>query len=463
MKVFDSDSKQKNILDKNNLVKIYVCGPTVYDYCHLGHARIMVVFDTLVKHLRFNGYQVKYVRNITDIDDKIINKSLIEQVSIQDLTSYFIDAMHQDEKSLKVSQPDLEPRATENLTQMAEIITSLIHKGCAYQIDKGDVYFKVNTFKNYGDLSKKKLDELATGARVTENKAKKSPLDFVLWKVEIDPSMPSWQVGDLKSGRPGWHIECSAMAMKYLGSNLDIHGGGADLLFPHHENEKAQSEAFSGEQFVKNWMHVGFVQINQQKMSKSLNNFSTIKDLLKDNTPEILRLFLLSSHYRSPIDFSDANIQKAKNDLQKLYNVFLSFENYETLAILQPKLTPKLEYFYTAFNEALDDDLNTPVALKTLFELTKYINKEKDINGLYLLLQLAKNLEILQTPPLEFFSTKISAEDLSDDQIQDLINQRQVAKLGLDYQTADEIRDKLLKSGIKLFDKTDGTNYTRGN
>jgi len=305
LKLYNTEKRQKEIFKpiKDNQVGLYVCGVTVYDYCHVGHARVMVVFDTLVRHLRQLGYDVTYVRNITDIDDKIIKRAIENQQSIQTLTQRFIAAMHEDEKSLNVLRPDIEPKATDYMPQIEQMIAKLVEKGFAYVAENGDVYFHVKADEDYGRLSGKTLDDLASGARVEINTAKQDPLDFVLWKAS-KVNEPAW-ASPWGEGRPGWHIECSAMSTQCLGNHFDIHGGGMDLSFPHHENEIAQSECATGETYVNLWMHCGFVRIDDEKMSKSLGNFFTIREVLKQYHPEVIRYFLLASHYRSPVNYSE--------------------------------------------------------------------------------------------------------------------------------------------------------------
>ena len=373
LKIYNTLTSQKEVFKPINpsTVGIYVCGMTVYDFCHMGHARVLVMFDLMTRHMRRTFPEVKYVRNITDIDDKIINRAIENQEDIYSLTNRFIEAMHEDEIALNILKPDLEPRATDSIDQMYSMIESLIEKGFAYQGKNGDVYFSVRSFKNYGKLSGKNLDELEAGARVDIESNKRDPLDFVLWKM-AKPNEPTWSSpwGD---GRPGWHIECSAMSTHHLGNHFDIHGGGIDLTFPHHENEIAQSEGANNCSFVNTWMHVGFVNINDEKMSKSLNNFFTIRDVLEKYDGETLRYFLISSHYRSPLNFSNENLASAKSALTRLYTAIRGL-SASTKAMNQVSINFDYE---KRFNEALDDDFNTPIALSILFEIAKHANTER--------------------------------------------------------------------------------------
>ena len=374
LKIYNTLTSQKEVFKPINpsSVGIYVCGMTVYDFCHMGHARVLVMFDLMTRHMRRTFPEVKYVRNITDIDDKIINRAIENQEDIYSLTNRFIEAMHEDEIALNILKPDLEPRATDSIDQMYSMIESLIEKGFAYQGKNGDVYYSVRSFKNYGKLSGKNLDELEAGARVDIESDKRDPLDFVLWKM-AKPNEPKWSSpwGD---GRPGWHIECSAMSTHHLGNHFDIHGGGMDLTFPHHENEIAQSEGANNCSFVNTWMHVGFVNINDEKMSKSLNNFFTIRDVLEKYDGETLRYFLISSHYRSPLNFSDENLASAESALTRLYTAIRGL-SASTKAMNQVSMHFDYE---KRFNEALDDDFNTPIALSILFEIAKHANTERE-------------------------------------------------------------------------------------
>jgi cysteinyl-tRNA synthetase len=454
LQIYNTESRRKETFKpiQPGKVGLYVCGVTVYDYCHVGHARVMVVFDTFVRHLRAQGYDVKYVRNITDIDDKIINRALERGESINALTARFIDAMHEDERALNVLPPDEEPRATEHMQDILQMIETLLGKGCAYRADNGDVYFSVRDFPDYGRLSHKKLEDLEAGARIDVNAAKKDPLDFVLWKAAKpeEPDEAKWPA-PFGSGRPGWHIECSAMSTRCLGPHFDIHGGGMDLQFPHHENEIAQSECATGEHFVNYWMHVGFVRINDEKMSKSLSNFFTIREVIKAYHPEVLRTFLLSAHYRSPVNYSEENLEKAKAELQRLYGVLENIRPGEVVADTE---------YERRFNAALNDDLNTPQAFAVLFELARDINKSQDPALAGLLVKLGQRLGILYDTPEAFFRSDAGAE-LSEEEIERLIEARNQARKDRDFARADQIRDELKGAGIELLDGPEGTRWRR--
>jgi cysteinyl-tRNA synthetase len=461
LKIYNTLSKQKEVFQPidPNKVGMYVCGMTVYDYCHMGHARVLVMFDVITRHLRRHFPKVEYVRNITDIDDKIIKRAVENKEDIYSLTNRFIDAMHEDEQALGVLPPDVEPRATDAIDQMFYMIETLIEKGIAYQGSNGDVYYSVRDFEGYGKLSGKNLDELEAGARVDVETDKRDPLDFVLWKM-AKPSEPSWSSpwGD---GRPGWHIECSAMSCHHLGNHFDIHGGGMDLTFPHHENEIAQSEGANGTTFVNTWMHVGFVNINDEKMSKSLGNFFTIRGVLESYDGETLRYFIMSSHYRSPLNFSDDNLNLAKTSLTRLYTAIRGLSASDAA---MDEVSQRFD-FESRFNASLDDDFNTPTALSILFELAKAINsqREKDIdqaNALAQLLQkLGSYIGILQTDADSFLKQGV---DLADEDIDAKIKQRDEAKANKDFALSDQIRDELTELGIILEDSASGTSWRRG-
>ena len=416
------------------------------------------MFDVITRHMRHTFPEVKYVRNITDIDDKIINRSIENQEDIYSLTNRFIEAMHEDEIALNILKPDLEPRATDSIDQMNSMIDSLIEQGFAYQGENGDVYYSVRNFKNYGKLSGKNLDDLEAGARVDIESDKRDPLDFVLWKM-AKPNEPKWSSpwGD---GRPGWHIECSAMSTHHLGNHFDIHGGGMDLTFPHHENEIAQSEGANNCSFVNTWMHVGFVNINDEKMSKSLNNFFTIRDVLEKYDGETLRYFLISSHYRSPLNFSDENLTSAKSALTRLYTAIRGL-SASTKAMDQVSIRFDYE---KRFNEALDDDFNTPIALSILFEIAKHANTEreddKDQAGALseLLKKLGNHIGIMGYDADDYLKMGI---ELSDEKIDEKIRQRESARASKDFAMSDQIRDELLALGIILEDSINGTTWRR--
>ena len=460
LQIFNTLSKTKEPFHPINSehIGIYVCGMTVYDFCHMGHARVLVMFDIITRHLRRQFPKVTYVRNITDIDDKIIKRAIENGEIIDQLTNRFIDAMHEDEKALGILPPDVEPRATESMNEIFYMIETLVEKGIAYQGKGGDVYYSVRKFPNYGKLSGKNLDDLEAGARVDVEDDKDDPLDFVLWKM-AKPEEPSWESpwGD---GRPGWHIECSAMSSNHLGNHFDIHGGGMDLSFPHHENEIAQSEGAHDCKFVNTWMHVGFVNVNEEKMSKSLGNFFTIREVLESYDGETLRYFILSSHYRSPLNFSDANLDNAKNAITKLYT---SLRGLKSSTASTDEISQRLDY-EQRFDAALDDDFNTPIAISILFEISKQINleKEKDVDFASalsgLLVRLGGYLGILQNSPEDFLKQGVQ---LSDEEIDQKIKDRNLARSEKDFVLSDQIRDELEAHGIILEDSAEGTSWRR--
>ena len=458
LKIYNTLTNQKEEfqpIDANH-IGIYVCGMTVYDFCHMGHARVLVMFDVITRHLRRTFPKVKYVRNITDIDDKIISRAIENNEDIYSLTNRFIDAMHEDEKSLGVLSPDIEPRATDSIDKMIDMIDILSKQGLAYQGKNGDVFYSVRKFKEYGKLSGKNLDDLMAGARVDIESNKKDPLDFVLWK-KAKSDEPSWSSpwGD---GRPGWHIECSAMSNHFISNHFDIHGGGMDLTFPHHENEIAQSEGANNCKFVNTWMHVGFVNIDDEKMSKSLNNFFTIRDVLKSYDGETLRYFLISSHYRSPLNYSEANIKSAQSGLKRLYNAL------KGLSINTKDSSISGTDYEEKFNEALNDDFNTPMALSILFEIAKQINIERTTNPEKAsalssqLVKLGNYIGILEYNAEEYL--KLGSE-LSESEISKKIEQREAARNNKEFALSDQIRDELIELGIILEDSINGTSWRR--
>jgi len=449
LKIYNSKTQQKEIfkpIDPNN-IGIYVCGITVYDYCHIGHARTAIAFDVIVRYLKFKygATKVKFVRNITDIDDKIIKRAQENNESVTELTTRFITAMNQDFNNLGLIKPDQEPKATEYMAPMIALIRTLESKNYAYQASNGDVFYNVRAFKTYGSLAKRDIDEVIAGSRVDVNEAKHDPLDFVLWKMAKDGE-PAWD-SPWGKGRPGWHLECSAMAMDLLGETFDLHGGGFDLIFPHHENECAQSEAATGKEFVKSWLHVGFLQINKEKMAKSLNNFVTIKDVLQLVNAEELRFFMLSGHYRSQLDYDLEQVQLTRNALDRFY-----------IALNQVAANPGAKAaqnteFEARFIAAMDDDFNTPEAIAVLFDLAREINKTQDASLGMLLKNLAGTLGLLQRDPKAALG--IVSENL-DGKIQTLIDQRELARQNKDYAEADRIRAELTKLGVSLNDKPQG-------
>jgi cysteinyl-tRNA synthetase len=447
-------------------IDMYVCGMTVYDYCHIGHARVMVAFDYIIRFLRSQGWSVKYVRNITDIDDKIIQRANENGESITALTDRFIQAMNEDAENLGCLHPDEAPRATDYIDQMQNMIGNLVNKGTAYPANNGDVYFQVEKFAKYGRLSGRKLEDMQAGAseRVDVEVEKKHPFDFVLWK-HAKENEPSW-ASPWGNGRPGWHIECSAMSTCCLGNHFDIHGGGSDLMFPHHENEIAQSEASTDEQYVNYWMHVGFINSDGEKMSKSLGNFFTIRDVMEKFHPEVIRYFIVSSHYRSPVNFSDFALKEAKNALSRFYHSFKAYQQS-----YGEKTTEALdETLVERFNTAMRDDFNTSEAIAVLFEINKELNRAvKDENAeqatVYYstLRHLTHILGLIQYNVDEFLKSDIGQEalGLSEEQVADLIQQRVDAKKAKEFAKADEIRQSLLDQGIVLEDTRQGTIWRR--
>jgi cysteinyl-tRNA synthetase len=437
-------------------VRMYVCGMTVYDYCHLGHARVMVVFDMVQRWLRTSGFDVTYVRNITDIDDKIIKRAVENGESISSLTQRFIEAMDQDAAALGVQKPDHEPRATQYVPQMLGLIEQLEKNGLAYQAKDGDVNYSVRDFPTYGKLSGKSLDDLRAGERVELNTGKRDPLDFVLWKAakESEPEEVKWD-SRWGKGRPGWHIECSAMGCELLGAHFDIHGGGEDLQFPHHENEIAQSEGANGETFVNYWMHNGFVRIDNEKMSKSLGNFFTIRDVLKTYDAEVVRFFILRAHYRSPLNYSDAHLNDAKHALTRLYTA---------LKEVSPDAAPldMSEGHAVRFVEAMNDDFNTPIAIAVLFDLANEVNKTRSPVLARQLKALAGSIGFLQRAPQEFLQAgPAEAGGMSEAAIEERIAARAAAKKAKNFAEADGIRAELLANGIVLEDKPGGVTEWR--
>ncbi len=431
-------------------IGLYVCGITVYDRCHLGHARSMVCFDVIVRFLRHAGYEVMYVRNITDIDDKIIARANERAISIQTLTEAYIEAMHEDERALRITPPDAEPRASEHLPHIIELIKRLIASGHAYVSGNGDVCYEVSRFQDYGKLSQKDLDGLMAGARVEVVKEKRSPLDFVLWK-KAKAGEPCW-ISPWGEGRPGWHIECSAMAMNQLGEHFDIHGGGQDLQFPHHENEIAQSEAATCKPYANYWLHVGMLQVNHEKMSKSTGNFYTIEDVLEIYHPEVVRYFLLSNHYRSPLNYSKETIQNAGKALMRLY---------QSLKDLDTSHKDYLANWVDQFNEAMEDDFNTPIALSVLFQLSHEVNKTKSAHLAATLKYLGGIMGILQEVPDTFLQAGMTVQPEGTDAIETLIAERERARAERNWDRADEIRRALMEQGIELEDAAHGTTWRR--
>jgi cysteinyl-tRNA synthetase len=452
LSLYNSLTNQKEIFKPitPNEVRLYVCGMTVYDFCHLGHARVMIIFDVINRWLKLSGYSVQYVRNITDIDDKIIKKAAEENITIKELTERFIMEMNKDADALGILRPDSEPKATNHISDIINMIQILIDKEFAYVGDNKDVYYSVSDFKGYGKLSGKTLKDLRAGNRVDIDQNKKNNFDFVMWK-SAKKDEPSWE-SPWGAGRPGWHIECSAMSNKILGNHFDIHGGGQDLQFPHHENEIAQSEAANNCKMANYWLHNGFVKIDDEKMSKSLGNFFTIRSILKKYLPEVVRFFILKAHYRSPLNYSDINLDDAKQGLTRLY---LSVRNKIKS---QKSEIDWSDNYAIRFKAALDDDFNTPAAVAVLYELANEINKNKDNQRIELLVNLANSLGILTMKPEDFLQGVLMSP-IGDGGliIDDLIEERNLAKKNKNYEEADRIRKLLLENDILLEDTAEGT------
>lgn len=460
--IYNTLTKQKEefISIKPKHVGIYVCGMTVYDYCHVGNARVFIFFDTVVKYLRKIGFDVNYVKNITDIDDKIIKRAQENNCDYQEIAEKFTVFLHEDELKLGVSSVSHEPRATEHIPQIIEIIQALLDKGYAYIADNGDVYYKISKFDRYGQLAHQDIENLRAGSRVEVSAEKQDPLDFVLWKM-AKANEPSWP-SPWGNGRPGWHIECSAMSRHYLGDHFDIHGGGADLQFPHHQNEVAQSEAACGDKFVNFWMHVGFVRVDNEKMSKSLGNFFTVREVLKKYHPEVLRYFILSSHYRSPLNYSDESLENAKAALDRIY-----------LALRGLNLSPENKFsadliksFEEKFYAAMNDDFNTPEAFAVLFDVVREINRLRAADKMgdaailgEKLCEMGKVFGILQQDPEQFL--RAGSTDDDNAHIEELIKERNDARKNKDWKLADQIRAQLTAMGIVLEDTATGTSWRR--
>jgi len=454
MKIYNSLTGKKEILEtlEPNRVKMYVCGMTVYDHTHIGHARTFLCFDVIVRYLRHAGFTVDYIRNITDVDDKIIERSKKLNIEALELTLKYIDSMQHDFNSLGMIDPDQEPKATENIPSIIKVIEKLIEKNHAY-IGKSDVYFSTDSFAEYGRLSRRNTEEMLAGARVNVDEEKRNPADFVLWK-KAEQGL-AWD-SPWGKGRPGWHIECSAMSMDALGESFDIHGGGMDLKFPHHENEIAQSKCSTGKDFATYWMHTGSLRIDQEKMSKSLDNFITIREALKSFSSEVLRYFLISSHYRSPMNFSIDGLTEAQASLDRLYTALKDCE------IQVEEVENEFSFQY---KKMMDDDFNVPGALAVLFDMAKSINSFKDSDQFdqanqhaTILVSLAKPLGVLQQDPEDYLKTGVQ---LSEDKIEDLIREREVARTNRDFKKSDQIRDELISMNIVLEDSADGTSWRR--
>ena len=453
IKFYNSLTNQKEdfVPIREGEVGMYICGMTVYDNCHLGHARAMMAFDILARYLRYQNYKVNFIRNITDIDDKIIERANENKETIDALTDRTIASMQEDFSMLGLELPTNEPRATDHIGGMIKMISTLIDKGHAYHSEGGDVFFAVRTFPEYGKLSNKNIDDLNPGSRIEEDGSKKDPLDFVLWK-SAKPNEPSWN-SPWGLGRPGWHIECSVMSLENLGNHFDIHGGGPDLLFPHHENEIAQSECASDHKFANYWMHSGLLKINGEKMSKSLGNFAMLKDLLASYHPEVIRYYLISSHYRSSLNFDSDSLDQARSALTRLYQA-LSLASSEESNLHNDSVKE--------FKDSMNDDLNTPEALSILFGLAKLINNSQDTQdqNMYAstMRELGKVLGLLNDSSETFLQY---GANLTDEEINQKIEERNQARDNKDFQKADQIRDELATQGILLDDSSDGTSWKK--
>ncbi|MFP4392362.1 MAG: cysteine--tRNA ligase [Desulfohalobiaceae bacterium] len=475
-----SKRKQEFVPQEEGKVRMYVCGITAYDYCHIGHARAAVVFDTLVRFFRYQGYQVSFVRNFTDVDDKIINRAREEGLESSKVTDKYIQAFYQDMDRLKVLRADMEPRATEYIQDMQELVQTLLDKGYAYITPSGNVYFRVRVFEDYGRLSGRNIEELQAGARIEPGEEKQDPLDFALWK-RAKPEEPAWD-SPWGTGRPGWHIECSAMSQRLLGLPLDIHGGGQDLAFPHHENERAQSMAATGLELAKYWLHNGFVQVQSEKMSKSLGNFVTLRDIFQDYLPETLRFFLLSQHYRSPLDFSWESLQESEKGLKRLYQSkqlleqALERKKWKT-GLLPQEMQHELEESSRHWEKSLADDLNTAAALGHIFNLCRLGNRiledksMRQTQGAAQAYQMIlENLDamsgvlgILDQPSQNFLSDlrdkRAARLDIDTSRVEEMLRQRQQARQDKDFAQADRIRDQLAEMGVQVQDTPAGTTW----
>jgi cysteinyl-tRNA synthetase len=481
LRVYNTMTQRKEELIplQGKRISMYVCGVTVYDLCHIGHARNAVVFDCIYRYLKYRGYEVTYVRNFTDVDDKIIKRANMEGTSTEEIATRYIHEFYTDMKPLNLEEPTFEPRATDHIPEMIGMIQRLLEKRHAYQI-RGDIYYSVESFPDYGKLSKRSPEEMRAGARVDVDERKRNPLDFALWK-SAKPSEPSWE-SPWGKGRPGWHIECSAMSQRYLGVTIDIHAGGKDLIFPHHENEIAQSEGATGKPFVRYWLHNGFVNIDREKMSKSLGNILTVRELLQDYHPEVMRLFLLSRHYRSPIDYSHQGMERSRQNLIRFYKALGAINEVcakekkvgkiiNGLSPMEKDVYRRIEEFPARFQEAMDDDFNTALALAPLFELTRDLNRllknpthhTPQIIGIGtdIFVETGKVLGIFQEDPKVFLeeerSKKTKTLTISQDEIERLIRERDEARRQKKWARADEIRTGLASHGIILEDTPMGT------
>jgi len=465
MKLYNTLSRTKEEFEPLNdkIVNMYVCGPTVYNYIHIGNARAFIVFDTVRRYLEYKGYKVNYVQNFTDIDDKIIKRAQEENVTTKELAEKYIHEYFKDADNLGIKRATVHPKATEHIEDIVKFIKILIDKGYAYVVN-GNVYFETAKFKDYGKLSHKNIEELQAGARIEINEEKKNPLDFVLWKAQ-KPGEPAWD-SPWGRGRPGWHIECSVMSTKYLGKTLDIHAGGPDLIFPHHENEIAQSEALYGQQFSKYWMHIGYLNINNEKMSKSKGNFFTVREITEKYHPEVLRLFMLMAHYRNPINFSLDLMDQANSAYERLLNAMANLKHLLTvckereLNEEEKRIVEKFEEYKKEFEEAMDDDFNTADAISVLFEMAKTANINLSGNSSKELVKYILNMFLKLSEILGLFYRSVKT-DIDDEEILALIEKRQQARKEKNWKLADEIRDRLREKGIILEDTPEGVRWKR--
>jgi len=482
MLIYNTLSRQKKefVPLENRKVKMYVCGITAYDYCHIGHARSTVVFDVLVRYLRHLGYNVTFVRNFTDIDDKIINRANEENLSAEQVAEKYIAAFYEDMDRLGILRADIEPRATDHIREMISLVQVLEQKGFAYSTLSGDVYFRVRRMDHYGRLSGRNIEELQSGSRVLPGEEKEDPLDFALWK-SSKPGEPAWE-SPWGPGRPGWHLECSAMSEKYLGIPFDIHGGGEDLAFPHHENEMAQSEAAYGREFVRYWVHNGFVRVNAEKMSKSLGNFITIRDILSGFHPQVLRFFLLTKHYRSPLDYSTQYLLETEKAVHRVYSTIFSLEKELSKTKWSkvqdfPQVEEEIQNIQDRWNQAMDDDLNTAEAIGYLFSLTRLANRmvedkafRKSESGREIMGRILRVLEtwgrvlgVFNHPCGEFLdelkSIRCRRSNIDPEKVESLIQERQAARKKKDFALGDQLRDELAKMGIEVMDTPEGARW----
>ena len=467
MKIYNTMTRRKEefIPLEEGKVSMYVCGPTVYNFIHIGNARPFVVFDTLRRYLEYRGYQVRYIQNFTDVDDKIINKAKEEGLTALEVSTRFIKEYYKDADALFLERATVNPKVSETIPEIIEFIETLVKKGYAYPVD-GDVYYSTRKFENYGKLSGQNIDDLEAGARISVDEKKQDPLDFALWKARKEESEPAWE-SPWGLGRPGWHIECSAMSNKYLGKTIDIHAGGQDLQFPHHENEIAQSEAYSGEKFVNYWMHNAYITINSEKMSKSKGNFFTVRDILGKYTGEDMRYFLLSGHYRSPINFSDELMEQAENSMARMHNAVATLKHLEKNGA-DGAMTPEEESalkdfqkYRTAFETAMDDDLNTADAITAIFELIREINVSTSGGATKEFASLCRKMLQELAGVLGLLIENEDSEDDIPDEIRRLVEERQEARSSRDYARADEIRDLLKEKGYAVKDTPQGADIVR--